>query len=250
MKKTKILLVAVLVIVFTLSVVLSACDLARKINGAEISFPTKVSNAETIFFNMDIDYKKGAKSTQINMKCYNHTTSDKDVYAYVYSCPQGAYSSYKNIYADSKLHEIVNFTTNTGSYYTKNDVSVDANENMLYHVKKNILLLSAAALVKKANKETLNGETVYRYDVDVDGKTISIWYNSEFLVKCYVKFEGKDGEADEEYTLSLSGYKFDEPIPDEIFASPDTYGLGYIESPFSFESWMEIMTSFAGKLGK
>ena len=248
MKRTIRTVALILAVVIMAAFALTGCEMARKLQGAEMTFPAKISDAKTFSFKMKIDYKKGATNTVINMDCYKQTAENgSEEYAYCYSCPQGAHQSYKNIYADGKLYEIANFSEHTGSYYVKDDVNVDAEGNIIYHIKQNILLLSVAAMVGKANKETLNGEQVYRYDVDINDKSASIWYNSEVLVKCYIKFVHEDDE-DEEYTLTLSDYTFDEELPAEIFARPDTYGLGYIESPFSFETWMEIITTFSKKL--
>lgn len=245
MKKIIRMVVVCLMVVMVAAFGLVGCDTARKLGGAETSFPGKISNAKTLSFKMNINYKKGSTDTTINMDCYKKDGE----YAYVYTCPQATYASYKNIYADNKLYEVVNFTSNTGSYYTKDDVSVDDESNILYHVTQKIMLTSVAALLTKAHKEQLNGEDVYRYDVEISGKNISIWYNSEVIVKLYVKFDGENGEDAEEYTFLLSDYKFDEEIDGAIFARPNTYGIGYFPSPISFETWMEIITSFAGKLG-
>lgn len=252
MKKKIKIFALVFAVLFTALFSFAGCDLTRKINGAEINFPAKISDAKSFSFKMNVNYKKGDATTVINMDCYKRTAEDgKEQYAYVYTCPErAAHESYKNVYANNKLYEVVNFTKNTGTYYVKDGISEDDEKNILYQVKQNILLLSVAALLKKATKETLNGEQVYRYDVDVNDKTISIWYNTNALVKCYVKFEGEDGEEDEEYTLLLSDYTFNEELPAEVFSDPSKNVLGYVESPLSFETWMEIITSFGSKLVK
>ena len=172
---------------------------------------------------------------------------EEEEYAYIYTCQKGNYSSYKNIYADDKLYEIANLPVG-GIYYVKDDVSVSDDSNILYQVTQNIMLTSVAALLVKAKKETLNGEQVYRYDVEISGKNVSIWYNSEVLVQLYAKFAGENGEPDEEYTIALSNYKIDEEISADVFARPDTY-TGYVESQISFEAWMEIINAFAKRLG-
>ena len=100
----------------------------------------------------------------------------------------------------------------------------------------------------KAKKETLREENVYRYDVSISGKNVSLWYNSEALVQLYVAFENDGGET-EEYTIALSDYIFDQDLPEEAFKRPSTYGITYIQSPISFEDWTNILTSFAQKLG-
>ena len=235
----------VLVLAFT-----AGCDLTRKLGGAEASFPGKVSGAETLSFKMDVAYAKGDTTTNITMMCYKRDAANgAEEYAYVYSAPGALYDSYKNIYADNKLYEMINFTKNTGIYYVKQGVPVSDEGNMLYSVKQNILLTSVAAFLTKAKKETLNGKTAYRYDVTLSGKKVSLWYNDEALVKFYVKFDGENGADAEEYTLSLSEYRFNEALPADVFVKPSDQEIGYIESPLSFESWMGIISGFAAKLG-
>ena len=139
--------------VFVISSVfaLAGCEFTRKLNGAEITFPQKISSAETFSFKMKVEYKKGDDTTVIDMQCYKANGEDgKEEYAYVFETSQAAFKSYKSIYADGKLYEVVNATANTGSYYIKEGVAVDDDGNMLYHVKKNILLTSVAALITNA----------------------------------------------------------------------------------------------------
>ena len=247
--KRSIGIIALVLVVVMAAFAFTGCEVARKIEGAEATFANKVSKAKTLSFKMNVNYKKGDSTTVIDMECYKQDNENgQEEYAYIYTCPQAEHESYKNVYADNKLYESVNLTKYTGSYYVKDGVSVDDDKNIFYHVKKNILLTSVAAFLTKAKKETLNGEDVYRYDVKISDKNVSLWYSSEALVKFYVRFEGENEEPAEEYTISLSDYKFDEEIPDDAFNT--TYGLGYIESPIAFETWMEIITSFAGKLGR
>ena len=230
--------------------VFSGCDIFRKVKGAEVTFPSKISDAKTLSFKMDVNYKKGNSETVINMDCYKQINDEgAEEYAYVYTCADSIYQSYKNIYADEKLYEVINVASFAGTYYVEDNVKIDDNANILYHVTHNIKLASAAALLLKAKKETLNGEQVYRYDVKIEETDVTVWYNKTELVKLYTKFSSKDEEADEEYTLSFSGYKYDEELSESIFARPDTYGITYVESPISFEDWMDVITGFAKKFG-
>ncbi|MBO4262830.1 MAG: hypothetical protein J5903_03485, partial [Clostridia bacterium] len=106
--------------------VLTGCDITRKLNGAETTFPQKVSSADTLSFKMKLNYKKGETNNAINMECYKMNAEDgKEEYAYIYDSSQSLYHSYKNVYADNKLYETVNVTANSGSYYVKNDVNID-----------------------------------------------------------------------------------------------------------------------------
>ena len=250
--KRSIKLIALIVLVVMLAgLVFAGCgDLTRKLKGAELSFPNKISGAKKLSFKMNINYRKGESRTEIDMQCYRaKNESGQDEYAYVYSTANALYDSYKNLYADGKLYETINVTKNGGSYYVKENVSVEDDGNILYHITQKILLTSAAAFVSKAQQETMNGETVYRYDVMVSGKKVTLWYNSEVLVKIFVSFAGEEEGEYEQYTIKLSDYTFNEDLPADAFKRPDTYGITYVESPISFEDWMSIVSSFATKLG-
>ena len=232
------------------SFALAGCDLTRKVQGAEAKFPGKVSNSAKISFKMNVKYRKGDVTTVIDMDCYRAKNEDgQDEYAYVYSCAGSTYESYKNIYADGKLYEIINVTKHAGTYYTQDNVSVDDEGNFLYHITQKIFLTSVVAFLSKAKKETLHDETVYRYDVSISGKSVSLWYNSDVLVKLYVAFSDENGET-EQYTIAFSDYTFDQDLPEDAFKRPDTYGITYVQSPMSFEDWMGILTTFSQKLGE
>ena len=167
----------------------------------------------------------------------------------VYTSAASLCNSYKNIYADGKLYEIVNVTQHAGSYFVQDGVSVEDDGNILYHITKKIFLIGAAAFVSKAQEETYQGETVYRYDVMVNEKKVTLWYNSEVLVKIFVSLPTETEGEYEQYTIKLSDYSFDADLPADAFKRPDTYGITYVESPISFEDWTTIITSFASKLG-
>ncbi|MBO4473018.1 MAG: hypothetical protein J5765_04330 [Clostridia bacterium] len=250
--KRSIKLIALIVLVVMLAgLVFAGCgDLTRKLKGAELSFPNKISGAKKLSFKMNINYRKGETRTEIDMQCYRAANeSGQDEYAYVYTAAASLCNSYKNIYADGKLYEIVNVTTNAGSYYVRDDVSVEDEGNILYHITKKIFLIGAAAFVSKAQEETYQGETVYRYDVMVSEKKVTLWYNSEVLVKIFVSIPTETEGEYEQYTIKLSDYAFDAELPTDAFKRPNTYGITYVESPISFEDWTSIVTSFASKLG-
>jgi len=248
-RKTFAVVIAFVLLITVLVCSLAGCDLERKINGAELSFPTKISRASKLSFKMELKYKKGDVSNVISMDCFRAKNEDDEYeYAYVYSGQGALYDSYKNIYADGALYEIVNVTKNTGTYYVKENVSVADEGNILYHITQKIFLIGAAAFVSKAQEETLKGEKVYRYDVMVGGKKVTLWYNSEVLVKIFVSIKDEESGEFEQYTIRLSDFTFDEDLPADAFKRPDTYGITYLPSPMSFEDWMTIITSFAGKL--
>ena len=239
----------VLTVVLLAAFVLAGCDLTRKLTGAELSFTKKVSGAKKISFHMNVNYVKDGVSTEIDMDCYRAENADgADEYAYVYSTPSAAYGSYKNIYADNKLYEQVDVTSVSGFYHVTDGVSVEDDGNILYHITKKIFLTSVAAFVSKAKQENLRGEDLYRYDVSINDKSFSLWYNSDVLKQIYVAFTS-DGEPTEEYTIRFSDYTFDQDLPENTFKRPDTYGITYLESPISFENWTGILSSFGSKLG-
>ena len=250
MKRTIKLLALILAVVTLAAIALAGCgEFSRKLNGAEMSYPSKISNAKTLSFKMDITYRKGEEKTDVDMTCYRRTLEDgTQEYAYVYSSDSALYQSYKNLYADGDLYEIVNVTTNGGTYYVKEGVSVEDNGNILYHVTQKILLTSAAAFLAKAQEETLKGEKVYRYDVMVGDNKVTLWYNDEVLVKIYVAFKDESGAYAENYTIHLSDYIFDGELPAAAFKRPSELGF-YVQSPWSVEDWMSIVSSFATKLG-
>ena len=249
--KKAVLITVLLMVVITLALgAFAGCDLTRKVKGAERTFPSKVTKAKDLSFKMDIDYKKGDTSISIAMDCYKTTTeTGEEEYTYFYSHPAARSDSYQNLYADGKLYEIVNLTKNAGTYYVKEGVGVDDEGNIMYHVSKKIFLTSVAAFISKAKKDTVKGEEVYRYDVDINGKSISLWYNDEVLVQLYAKFADENGGDAEEYTFGFSDYKFDEKADAAVFSRPNAPGSFYLESPYAFEDWMGVMTSFGGKIG-
>ena len=252
MKKTIKIMALILALTTVMALALAGCgEFSRKLRGAEMSYPTKVSNAKQLSFKMDVTYRKGEEKTDVNMTCYRQTLSNgAQEYAYVYSTANALCESYKNLYADGNLYEIAKTrAVNAGTYYVKEGVSVEDGGNILYHVTQKILLTSAAAFLSKAQEETLNGEKVYRYDVMVGGNKVTLWYDSEVLVKIYVAFKDESGEYVENYTIHLSDYTFDKDLPADAFKRPADYGITYVESPWSFEDWMNILSSFATKLG-
>lgn len=251
MKKSIRLVILVTLLVTVTAFVFAGCgDLTRKLKGAELSFPSKISGAKKLSFKMNINYRKGESRTEIDMQCYRAANeSGQDEYAYVYTSAASLCDSYKNLYADGKLYEIVNVTKNAGSYYAQDDVNVEDEGNILYHITKKIFLIGAAAFVSKAQEETYQGETVYRYEVMVNEKKVTLWYNSEVLVKIFVSLPTETEGEYEQYTIKLSDYTFDADLPADAFKRPDTYGITYVESPISFEDWTKIITSFASKMG-
>ena len=250
MKKITGMLICICCIVTTLGVVFfaSGCDVVRKLQGAELEFPKKVAAADSLSFDIALNYQDNdGESTDINISCYKKGSE----YAYDYRLADSRLgSAYRNLYADECLYEVYTNALNTGSYYVKEDVAVDDQTNFLYMVCQNITALSVAALVFTSHKETLNGETVYRYDLSAEEGDFKFWFNDKEMVKLLAVFKSTDGEGNEtqeKYTLSFSNYKF-EQVDTAPFTRPaDLDGL-YIESPISFEDWVSIIGNFGKKV--
>ena len=247
MRRNVKIITCICLIALTCVFCLYGCDISRKLTGAEVKFPEKIAGAEYLSFDMQINYKSGEDETNISMSCYKA----KDEYSYEYYLTQKTELTYHNLYADNKLYEIVDNKYNVGSYYVVENVPYDDQGNFLYVVTTNIMAVSIATLATPSHKETANGKTLYRYDVTLDGNKIKLWFDSDALVKVYAEFESKDQNettTKEEYTITLSNYKFGEKN-DEPFTRPENLEGVYIPSPITFESWVSIIDNFAAKFG-
>ena len=242
MKKHIFIITAILLLI-SVTATFIGCDLARKLTGAEVKFPERVAGAEQLSFDMALTYECEGESTVIDLSCFKRNSE----YAYSYAS-SGSITGYTylNLYADEKLYETVKTNLNVGSYHVKNNVQTNDEGNLLYWVSKNILALTVAAMVTKAHKETLNGETVYRYDISLKGNNYQFWYNSSVLVQLkafYEKKKGDDTTVQETYTAVFSNYKFKEVETDPFVRPQDRGGL-YTESAISFEEWVSILGNF------
>lgn len=246
MRKYIKIITCVCLVALTCIVCLSGCDISRKLTGAEVKFPEKIASAEYLSFDMILNYKSGDDETEITMSCYK----DNDEYSYDYYLTQKTELTYRNLYADNKLYEIVDNKYNVGSYYVIENVPYDDQGNFLYVVTTNIMAVSLATLATRSHKETVDGKTLYRYDVTLDGNNVKIWFDDDALVKVYAEFDAEDqnGNAKEEYTITLSNYKFGEKNA-EPFTRPEDLNGVYIPSPIAFESWVSILDNFAAKFG-
>jgi len=248
MKKTfKVIIISVLLVTLISLLALSGCDIKRKLTGAEMQFPKKISEANVFSFDMALNYKSGDESTDISMSCYK----SGDEYAYDYYLSDNKGSKYRNLYADDCLYEILmKNSLNLGSYFKKENVTIDDSGNFLYQITQNILVASVATFISKAKKETLNGETVYHYDITLNEQHFGVWYNDTALVKLYASFDSTDSEGNttsEEYTALFSNYKF-EDAKNDAFTRPQNLDGVYVESPISFEDWARIINRFSEKI--
>lgn len=226
---------------------LVGCDFARKLNGAEVNFQKKVEAATELSFDMHVSIESENETSNMDISCYKNG----EEYAYTFVDPTNTSVVYRRLYADNKLYEYMTKTTlHVGSYYVEDNVDVAADENILYWVTKNIMLATYVTLLTDSKKETLNGTTVYRYDFAYEGNDYSLWYDQDNLVKIAATFRSTDEEGQvhsETYTATFASYRFAE-VDKTPFARPaDTTGAMYIESPISFEDWMQIIDKFSAR---
>ena len=233
---------AVISAVLALAVILPCgCDLTRKLNGAEVNFKNKVENAEEISFDLFITVKDESGTSSLDISCY----MKGEDYAYVFPNPSGN-TEYRKLYADGKLYEFMTSKNlPTGSYYEE-EADVSADDNILYWVRKNIMLATYATLITEGKKENDGDKTVYRYDFTYGGNDYSLWYDEENMVKISATFYSTDNSGEvhsETYTAQFSNYLF-ENVSAEPFKRPQELKGLYVESSISFESWMTIIGKF------
>jgi len=253
MKKLSRLVAAVVAVVVVLAV-LAGCDLSRKLNGAEVNFSNKVQAAESLSFDMALTVIDETGEQKLSVGCYK---SGND-YAYVFCSPDDADVVYRKLYADGRLYEFVSKSNSVlgvevsaGSYYVQENVSYTADENLLYAVTQNIMAAAYVALLSTAQKETWDEGTVYRYDFALQGNDYSLWYDDQNLVQVEATFRSTDeagGQRAETYRARFSNYRFAE-VDEAPFRRPADM-VGYVESPISFETWMEILNKFSAKASK
>lgn len=246
MKNAKKIIICLVSLVVILTMILSACDLARKAQGVEVKFQKKLSSATKLSFDLHLNIKSGGTESDIDLSCYK----DGNDYAYTFYAPNDRNVQYRRLYADNNLYEFVSQTTlNTGSYYTNTGVPYTDDDNLLYAMTSKIMLASYATLLIDGTKEKVNGVDTYRYDFSVDGNQYSLWFDDENMVKISATFVSTDSNGNtssETYTAFFSNYVFGDTTA-SAFTRPNDLGLLYVESPVSFESWMTIMTQFANR---
>ena len=246
MKKLLKVSICIVVLVMALTTVLSGCGLARKFKGIELKFQKKIEDAEELSFDMLLTVIDRDGTQQIKLSCYKQ----EDEYAYIFANPNNSAAVYRRLFADNKYYEFLqtgNSLVQVGTYYVRDDVAVDHSDNILYAVTHYIMLASLVTLISSGKKETLNGVETYRYDFDANGNDYSLWYDDENLVQVEGIFRSKDeaGNVTEEtYRAAFSNYKF-EDVDDAPFDRPGTL---FVESPISFEEWMNVITKFSTKM--
>ena len=239
-------------VVMVLTVTLSACDLIRKMNGAEIKFQEKVKNAEELSFDMSLEIIEDGEKSNIDVSCYKKG----EEYAYTFVEPGNESVVYRRLYAHNKLYEFLTKTNlHLGTYYTTDEVPYTDENNLLYWVTENVMLATYATMLTKGQKDTVGDVETYRYDFSFDGNEYSLWYSDTDLVKVSATFNSTDTEGNahsETYTGVFSNYKFADvdgsPIWDPTETKDNTAGVVYAESPISFEDWMTIINKFSARL--
>ena len=247
--KRKIISILLLTVMLFSCFVLSSCELQRKLKGAEMNFPKKITEAAEFSFTvlLTIEDADGKNSTLVN--CFKKGNE----YAYFYGDPDST-TTYRKLYADGRLYEFLtrDGVVTVGSYYVKENVSVKSSENLLYGVTGNVMTISYATLLAESIKEDWEGETVYRYDFTYEGNTYSLWYDAENMRQIsgtFVTTKDDGTTSSEIYTATFSAYRFSE-IDTDPFQRPEDLKNGgkvYVESPISFETWMEVVDKFSAK---
>lgn len=244
MKKFLIVLLSLILCLLPLGV--TACELNRKVNGAEISFPKTVSQATAFSFNMVLTDQNGQT---IYLSC----VKDNNDYAYNYRLATKTYPTYRQIYTNSKLYSILeafetidfggeSVSLGIGTYYVENK-PYNVPDNLLYSITENILKASYVTLITKAIEETdSDGATLYRYDITYENVNYSVWFDDIVLRR--VKIVYSDNTF---YDASFSDYKFG-AIDRTYLVTPENSSATYVQSPFSQEEWCEILSTFCQKI--
>ena len=247
MKKTQKIVICLVVAVAILAMVLSACDLTRKVNGAEVQFQKKLTSAEKYSFDMHLNIQSNGTESNLDLSCYK----DGNDYAYTFYAPDTRAVQYRRLYADNNLYEYAEQTAvlNAGTYYTNAGVPYTDDDNLMYAMTQKIMLASYATLLMDGVKDKVNGVDTYRYDFALKGNQYSLWFDDENMVKISATFISTDSSGNttsETYTAVFSNYVFGE-VAAAPFTRPSDMGIGYVQSPVSIEAWMTIMTQFANR---
>lgn len=245
MKKI-ILLSICIILVLAVILTTTACDLTRKLKGAETTFPKLVKEATSFSFDLELTTESGDK---ILASCYKNNND----YAYNYHLDGKTYPTYRQIFIESKLYNILEVYENldtplgsvplgSGTYYVE-EKPYNSADNLLYTVTENILTASYVTLITKAIKEeSADGTTLYKYDIDYEGVNYKVWFDSTYLRR--IKITYSDGTF---YDASFSNYKFG-AIDTQYFKKPEETTGVYVQSPFTFEEWATMLNSFSQKI--
>ena len=247
MKTVKYIVIATLLLCITLSTLLSGCDLARKLQGVELKFQKKVSNATQLSFSMDLTIEENGQTSKLAVNCYKNDTE----YAYTFADPDSPSVVYRKLYADGKLYEFVTKTNlHLGTYYITHDVDYTAQDNLLYWVTQNILAATYATLLTESVQEQWGDTTVYRYDFAYRDNTYNLWYDDANLVglkATFVSYADNGDTLTEVYSARFADYHFENVDRAPFYRPNEGTDIVYVESRISFETWMEILDRFSRK---
>lgn len=247
MKRIGKIIVCLIVITLVGAALFSACDLLRKVQGAEVKFRNKVTKAEKLAFDMHLEIKNADSESELDVGCYK----SGEEYAYTFSKPNNANLRYRRLFADECLYEYAyQANLGIGTYYTNRDVAYTDDRNLLYAITENIMLATYATLLTEGKKDTVAGKDAYRYDFSYGGNQYSLWYDDENLVKISATFYSTDEEGQstsETYLATFSNYRFGETERDPFLRPQESTEAIYAESPISFEDWMTILDRFSSR---
>lgn len=237
----------IVILLLILTSLFCGCDLSRKLNGAETNFAKTVEKSKEYSFDMSILTEKNQK---INLTCVKR---DND-YAYKYSLEEQTYPTYRRMFVDSKMYDILevadsfntpfgDVTMGTGTYYITENVPFTSEDNVLFAVSENLLKASLLTLVKSAVKErTEKGETWFRYDFTYEQDNYSFWFDDTYLRRVKIVYEDNTF-----YDLYFSAFRFGS-VDRELLIKPEERTGVYVKSPFSFEEWSNLLESFSNKI--
>lgn len=244
--KKSILISVCIILVISVILATSACDLTRKLKGAETTFPKLVKEATSFSFDLELVTEAGDK---ILASCYKNNND----YAYNYHLDGKEHPTYRQIFIDNKLYNILevyeNFDTpigsiplGSGAYYVE-EKPYNSADNLLYTVTDSILTASYVTLITKAvSEKTADGTTLYKYDINYEEVNYKVWFDSTYLRR--IKITYTDGTF---YDASFSNYKFG-AIDTQYFTKPEEANGVYLQSQFSFDEWAAILNSFSAKI--
>lgn len=250
MKRKKII-VCFLSVVLMMTAVLTACnvasDISRKVQGVEVKFQKKIEKASQLSFDMHLTIEKDGSTSEIDISCYKKG----DEYAYTFTQPNDINIVYRRLFADNCLYEFLTkkaLLVPAGSYYTTQNVAYTDDTNILYTVRKNIMLATYATLLTVGKQDKVGDVDAYRYDFSYGGNQYSLWYDNENLIKIEATFNSTDDDGNtssETYSALFTNYVFDNVASEPFLRPNETTDAVYVESPISFEEWMNIINQFS-----
>lgn len=246
MKRVKGLLICLVIAALLLTVVLSGCNLERKLQGVELKFNQKLASSSAYSFDVHLSIRSDGSESEIDLGCFKKNNE----YAYSFYAPESRSVEYRRLFADSKLYEFASQTTlHTGTYSVQDNVAYNDASNLLYSLTQKIMLASYATLLSAGEKDKVGGKDVYRYDFTYQGNQYSLWYDDENMVKIKAVFYSTDYEGNvtsETYIAEFSNYTFGSASAD-AFKRPSEMGILYTESPIAIEDWMTIISGFTAR---